>query len=315
MKYRKLGNSGIDVSVIGHGTWGLGNDYFGEIDEDAAVRSIHASLDGGVNLIDTAAAYGLNNDSEKLVGKAIKGRRDKVVVATKVGLLRTFGAYIRTLDPGVMRIELEKSLKNLGTDYIDLYQIHWPDYNNSLEGALKEMLKFKKEGKIRAIGVSNFSVEEMRQSVEIADISSAQPQLSLLSRGFIESGVIPFCEQNGVGVLTYGSLAGGILTGKITKRPAGDPKDHRAEFYPFYDEPMLSMVKELLVTLKTVADGHNASVAEASINWVLAQPGVTCALMGSSKPETAAANVKAADWELSAEELGVIEESYRKIFG
>ena len=314
MKYRKLGNSGIDVSVIGHGTWGLGNDYFGEIDEEMAIKSIHASLDGGVNLIDTAAAYGSDNDSEKLVGKALKGRRDKAVVATKTGVLRIHGRYVRCLDTEMMRIELEKSLKNLGVEYIDLYQIHWPDYNTGIERALEQMVKFKEEGKIRAIGVSNFSVDEMKTAVRIADISSAQPQLSLLSRKSVENGVLPFCHENGIGVLAYGPLGGGILTGKIDKRPEGDPKDNRAAFYPFYDEPMRSKVMELLGVLKEIADGRGVTVAEVSINWVLAQHGVTCALLGSSKPATALANVRAADWEMSAEELARIEGTYSRVF-
>ncbi|MCL2351517.1 MAG: aldo/keto reductase [Firmicutes bacterium] len=314
MKFRKLGNSGIDVSVIGHGTWGLGNDFFGQIDEEEAIKSIHASLDGGVNLIDTAAAYGPDNDSERIVGKALKGRRDKAVLATKAGLLRIHGGYVRCLDPGVMRAELEKSLKILGTDCIDLYQIHWPDYNNGIERGLEQMVKFKREGKVRAIGVSNFSVEEMKTAVRIADISSAQPQLSLLSRDSIKNGVLPYCRENGIGVLTYGSLGGGILTGQFGERPEGDPKDRRADFYPFYDEPMRAKVQELLGVLKEVAEKRGAAVAEVSINWVLAQPGVTCALMGSSKPRTALANVKAADWELTEGELRTIDGAYARIF-
>jgi len=125
MKYRELGNSGIDVSVVGHGTWPMGNDFFGDVDERTAIKSIHASLDNGVNLIDTAAAYGEDGASEKVVAKAIQGRRYQVVLATKLGVLRFFGQnYVKCLDPNVMRIELETSLKRLGTDYLDLYQIH-----------------------------------------------------------------------------------------------------------------------------------------------------------------------------------------------
>ena len=313
MKFRKLGNSGIDVSVIGHGTWGLGNDMFGVIDEGMAIKAIHASLDGGVNLIDTAPAYGEDHFSEKLVGRALEGRRSQAIIATKTGVLRLYGAYVRTLNPAVMRVQLEKSLQSLKTDYIDLYQIHWPDYNNSMEAALEEMVKFKKEGKIRAIGVSNFSTEQIQTAVDIADIASIQPQLSILSRKVMSDGILSFCADKNVGILPYGPLAGGILTGKIKSKPTGE-KDSRASFYPFYDEPMWSQCQELLKTLQDIANAHNASIAEVSINWVLAWPGVSSALLGSSKPSTAQANIKAADWSLNKEEIQMVENAYKNIF-
>ncbi|MCL2665206.1 MAG: aldo/keto reductase [Defluviitaleaceae bacterium] len=314
MQYRKLGNSGLDVSVIGHGTWGMGNDFFGDVDDDAAIRAVHASLDGGVNLVDTSPGYGLDFESEKLVGRALKGRRDKVIIATKLGVLRLHGCYIRCLNPVIMRIELERSLKHMQTDYIDLYQIHWPDYNNSIDAALEELVKMRDEGKIRTIGVSNFSVEQIQNAINIADIASVQPQLSVLSRNAIESGVIPFCAEKNVGVLAYGPLGGGILTGKITSKPTGGENEKRANFYPYYDEPMWSKVQELLGVFKGIADMRGASVASVAINWALAQPGMTCALLGSSKPSTAEANVKAADWSMSADEVDTIEAAYKRIF-
>ena len=312
MKYRKLGNTGIDISVIGHGTWLMGNDFFGDVDEAEAVKSIHASLDHGVNTIDTAAAYGENGDSEKVVGRAIKGRRDKVVLATKLGVLRYHGSYIKCLDPNVMRVELENSLKRLGTDYIDLYYIHWPDYNNSMEAALLTMVDMKKEGKIRAIGVSNFSVDQLQLGVDIADISALQPPLSLLERSSYENGVIPFCEKNNVGVITYGSLGGGILAGMAeAMTPVGNEK--RSAFYGYYAEPMLSKCRELLKYLSKIADKHGVSVAEVSINWVLAQKGVTSALVGAASPEMAIQNAKAADLDLTQEEIAGIDAEYKRI--
>ena len=314
MKYRKLGNSGINVSVIGHGTWQLGNDMFGEVDEAQAIKAIHASLDNGVNLIDTAPAYGANAESEIIVGRAAEGRRDKVILATKVGLMRVYGEYVRCLSPGMMRIQLEHSLKRLKTDYIDLYQIHWPDYNSSLESALQTLLDMKKEGKIRAIGVSNFSIDQMKQGMDTAGMSSVQPPLNMLDRGSIEKGIIPFCAENNIGVLTYGSLGGGILAGKAEALKT-DGKEQRAGFYPFYSEPMLSKCRELLKYLGGIADGRGVSVAEVSINWVLAQNGVTSALIGSVSPAKSVQNTKAADWELSEGELAGIEREYRRIMG
>jgi len=314
MKYRRLGNSGIDVSVVGHGTWQLGSDFFGDTDEAQAIRAIHASLDHGVNLIDTAPGYGHNYESEKAVGRAIEGRRDKVILSTKLGVLRFFGAYVKCLDPSVMRKELELSLQRLKTDYIDVYFIHWPEYNNSIERALEEMAAMKKEGKIRAIGVSNFSAEQIQTAIDIADISCVQPPLSMLSRGSIENGIVPLCAEKNVGIMTYGSLGGGILAGLAEELPVGG-NELRASFYGYYAEPMLSKCKELLAFLGKIAEKHDATVAEVSINWVLAQKGVTCALTGSKRVEAAVANTKAADWELSAEEIDEIEAEYKRIMG
>ena len=312
MKYRKLGNSGIDVSVIGHGTWLMGNDFFGDVDEAEAIKSIHASLDCGVNLIDTAAAYGEDGASEKVVARAITGRRDKVVLATKLGVLRYFGNYVKCLDPNVMRIELETSLKRLGTDYIDIYFIHWPEYNNSLEVALQTMASFKKEGKIRAIGVSNFSVEQIQLGIDAADISVVQPPFSLLDRSSMENNILPFCADKNVGTLTYGSLGGGILAGKAEKM-AIEGKEKRAAFYGYYAEPMLSKCRELLKCLGKIADSHGVSVAEVSISWALAQKGVTSALIGSETTEKAMQNAKAADLELASDELASIDAEYKRI--
>ena len=311
MKYRKLGNSGIEVSVIGQGTWQMGNDFWGDVDENEAIRSLHASIDNGVNLIDTAPAYGLDGDSEKVIGKAVKDRRDKVVLATKLGILRVFGSYVKCLDTNVMRHELELSLKRLQTDYIDYYQIHWPEYNNSIEAALEQMVKFKEEGKVRAIGVSNFSIEQMQLGIDIADISGNQPPFSLLDRRSVDNGILPFCAKNNIGTLTYGTLAGGILAGKLEITAAND---NRAGFYNYYKEPMLSKCRELLDCLGKIADDRGVSVAEVSINWALAQEGVTCALIGSSKEKTSIMNAKAADWEITQEELNIIDAEYKRLF-
>ena len=312
MKYRKLGNSGIDVSVIGQGTWEMGNDFFGEVDEQVAVDAIRASIDSGVNMIDTAAAYGLDGASEKVVAKAIKGLRDKVVLTTKLGVLRIHGQYVRCLDPKIMRIELEASLKRLETDYLDLYMLHWPDLNNSLPNALAEMVKFKQEGKIRAIGVSNFNPEQIQMAIDIADICAVQPPLNMLNRSSIENGIMAKCNEKNVGVITYGSLGGGILTGKMQK-PVTGGKELRSLFYSFYEEPMWTKCQNLLAVLKVIADDRGVPITQVSINWVLAQPGVTCSLMGATTPAMAVENVKAADWELTKDELAFIEKNYAEI--
>jgi aryl-alcohol dehydrogenase-like predicted oxidoreductase len=307
-----MGNSGIDISVIGQGTWEMGNDFFGEVDEKLAIDAIRASVDAGVNMIDTAAAYGADGASERVVAKAIKGIRDKVVLATKLGVLRVAGAYVRCLDLAVMRMEIENSLRRLETDYIDVYYIHWPDLNNSIDDALELMVNFKEEGKIRAIGVSNFDTTLIQKAIDIADIPVVQPPMSLLNRSSIENGILPFCKQNNVGVITYGSLGGGILTGKMEK-PVTGGKEQRSAFYSFYEEPMWSKCQKLLEVLRGIASDRGTTVAQVSINWVLAQPGVTCSLMGATTPEMAYENASAAEWELTPEEIAYIDKKYEEI--
>lgn len=311
MKYRKLGASGIDVSVIGQGTWGLGNDFFGEVDVNEGIKAVQHSIDLGVNMVDTAAAYGPEFDSEYTVAKAIKGRRDKVVLATKLGVLRKAGAYIKCLDPAVMQWELENSLKRLETDYIDVYYIHWPDNNNPLEPAVELMAKFKQEGKIRSIAVSNFSVEQIKLAQSITQIDAVQPPLNMLNRSSIENGIVPYCAEQGLGVVTYGSLGGGILTGTMPKPEFGG-KELRSVFYNFYDEEGWNKAQKLIAVLKEVAEARGVTVAQVSINWVLGHNGVTCSLMGATTPEMASENAKAADWELTEEEFKTIEAAYQK---
>ncbi len=314
MKYRKLGNSGIDISVIGQGTWEMGNDFFGEVDERIAIDAIRSSIDSGVNMVDTAAAYGLDGASEKVVAKAIKGLRDKVVLATKLGTLRIYGEYVNCLNPKIMQLEIENSLRRLETDYIDVYYIHWPDYNSSIDDALELMVKFKEEGKIRAIGVSNFDTTLIQKAIDIADISVVQPPLNMLNRSSIENGILPLCKKSGVGIITYGSLGGGILTGKM-KKPVTGGKELRSLFYSFYEEPMWSKCQKLLDVLRGIASDKGTTVAQVSINWVLAQPGVTCSLMGATTPEMAFENASASEWELTADEVAYIEKKYKEIIG
>jgi len=312
MKYRKLGNSDLEVSAIGLGTWAMGADFFGEKDANDCIKAIHASLDAGVNFVDTAAAYGEDGASEKLVGEAISDRRDKVILSTKCGVLRMYGEYIKCLSTTTMRRELEESLKRLKTDYIDLYHVHWPDYNFGIENALDLMVEFKKEGKIREIAVSNFSVDELKVAVDRAGIVSLQPPFSMLNRASVENGIIPFAIENNLGVTSYGSLGGGILSGVMEKPEIGG-KELRGAFYPFYEEPMWSKCQELIAVLRGIADGKGVSVAEISIAWSIAQPGITVALLGSTKPEQSIQNAKAADVDLTEEELKEIDEAYERI--
>jgi aryl-alcohol dehydrogenase-like predicted oxidoreductase len=317
MKYRKFGASGIDVSVVGLGTWPMGNDFFGAVDENSSVETIQRAIDIGVNLIDTSPAYGLAYEAEIAVGKALKGRRDKAVISTKFGVHRVLGTgaytitgnYVRCLAPAAATAELENSLKRLGTDRIDIYFIHWPDLNNGNDGALELLAKWKKEGKIRAGAVSNFSVDQMKRAVELAGINGIQPSASVLDRSNFDNGVIPLAKEKGLGIMTYGSLGGGILTGAFKEPPKATGKELRAGFYDFFGEAKWEKCNRVVETLREIAGARGVSAAEVAINWALAQPGVTTALIGTTKPANIEKNARAADWELTPGELDKIEES------
>jgi len=315
MKYRKVGNSDIEVSVIGQGSWALGNDFFGDVDTDLGIRAIHQSLDLGVTLVDTAPGYGPHFEAEIAVGKALKGRRDKVIISTKCGIHRIYGEYVKCLSPMVVRREVEESLKRLQTDYIDIYMIHWPDANFGIEGALDVLADLKKEGKIRMTAVSNFSVDQIKIAQQRAGIQCVQPPCNLFNRASFENGIIPYCAEQNIGIMTYGSLGGGILTGTLKKPIINGGKEQRSGFYNFFEEPMWTKCNKMLDVLRGIANNRGVSVAEVSINWVLSQKGVTTALMGSTTPEIAIQNAKAADWELTAEELETINSNYAKIMG
>jgi aryl-alcohol dehydrogenase-like predicted oxidoreductase len=317
MKYRKFGDSGIDVSVVGLGTWPLGSDFFGDVDAKVGEAVINKALDLGINLIDTAPGYGLHFEAESIVGRALKGRRDKAVISTKFGIHRVLGTgeftivgdYIRCLSPMAATAELENSLKRLGTDYIDIYFIHWPDNNNGNDAALELLSKWKKEGKIRAGAVSNFSVEQIKQAIEKGRISGIQPHLSIFARGSMDDGVIPFAAEKGLGIMSYGSLGGGILSGAFRAPPKIDGNEKRASFYDGFSDAKWEHSKKVIATLQEIADSRGASVAEVAINWVLAQKGITTALVGTTKLQNLEKNAAAANWELSAAELEKIEKS------
>lgn len=309
MRFGTLGKSGIKVSAIGTGTWAMGGDFFGAIDEKQCIEAIAASLDAGVNLVDTAPVYG-HGHSEELVGKALKGRRQQVVLCTKCGLT----APGRNLTRKAIRMEVDQSLARLQTDYIDLYQMHWPDPNTPVEESMQAMLDLKKEGKIRAIGVSNFDEELMRRCMAVGQLDTLQPQYSLLDRQ-VEKSILPFCRQNGIGILSYGSLGAGMLTGKFKTPPQVEGSDKRAGFYPFFKEPLFSQALRLVSVLQEIAQEHDKPVAHVAINWVSQQEGMSTALVGCKNPAQAVQNAQAGDWDLSAQELERIDQALREIYG
>jgi aryl-alcohol dehydrogenase-like predicted oxidoreductase len=312
MEYRRLGKSELNVSVVGIGTWPIGGSFWGPSDDTQAVAAIQKAIDSGINLIDTAPVYG-NGRSERLVARAIKGRRDQVIIATKCGLHFKGATSIYDLKPTSIRQELEASLKRLGTDVIDLYQCHWPDPATPIEETIGEMAKMKAEGKIRAIGVSNFDAALTRKAQRVAPIASNQVHYSMLNRE-IEKELVPFCQEQDIGILAYGSIGGGILSGKYKQKPKFRRNDARTFFYNFYEEPLWSKVQALLNELEKIAERRDKPPAQVAINWVHQQPGITSALVGAKNPRQAESNAAAGEWQLSAEDLGLINKSLDRIF-
>ncbi len=305
MKFRKLGQSDLNCSVIGLGTWGMAGSFWGKVDDDQSIATIRAGLEAGINLIDTAPVYG-DGHSEEVVGKALEGlKREDIVLATKCGRF--------TCETEKIRQELETSLKRLKTDYIDLYQVHWPDDKVPFEETFGELENMRKQGKIRYIGVSNFSVEQTEEASKYCQIVSTQPQYSLLVRD-IEKDILPYCVEKNIGILSYGSIGAGALTGKFKEKPVFKEDDERASFYTFFQEQNWPKTKQMIDTLEEIAASHGKPTVHAAINWVLKQKGISVALVGARTPEQVRMNAQAADWELTDEENAKILQAYDRIF-
>ncbi len=244
---------------MGLGTWALGDDFWGSVNDGDSIKAIHAAIDFGINLIDTAPAYGAGH-SEEVVGKAIRDRRSKVILATKVGILRTKDSFVRNLKPESVRREIDDSLRRLGTDVIDLWQIHWPDASRPLEETIGEINRIREQGKIRYLGVSNFDLELIERVRALTDVVSLQPHYLLLERA-IEKEMLPYCAHQKIGILGYGTLGGELLTGKFKEIPKFQPGDHRDDFYPFFKEPLFGRVQKLLGALGAIARERGKTVA------------------------------------------------------
>ncbi|HHZ12594.1 MAG TPA: aldo/keto reductase [Clostridiales bacterium] len=313
MLYRKLGSSDLNCSVVALGTWSMGGDFWGKSDDDASIDTIRASLDAGINTIDTAPVYG-NGHSEEIVGKAIKGRkREDIIIATKCGI-DIVGKTGRNSSPELLYKEIDASLKRLGTDYVDLYQVHWPDPNTPLEETFTALSKIVESGKVRYVGVSNYSPEQMEEASKYCEIVSLQPPYSLLQRE-IEDEILPYCIEKGIGVLSYGSIGAGALTGKFKTRPIFNDDDRRDKFYDFFSEENWPKTAALVDVLREIADSRGKPVVHVAINWVLKQEGITVALVGARTPEQAIMNAGAGEWSLSDEENKMINDAYDRIFG
>ncbi len=284
MQTRQLGNSDLHITPLGLGTWAIGGsgwaNAWGPQDDQELIATIKRALELGINWIDTAAVYGLGH-SEEVVGKAIKGR-EKPYIFTKCSLRwNEKGNVTNNLKAASIRGEVEASLKRLRIDVIDLYQIHWPNPDVDVEEGWSTLAQLKQEGKVRAIGASNFNVEQLRRAQKIAPIDSLQPPYSLL-RPDVEREILPFCQEHNIGVIAYSPMASGLLTGTMTKERAQElPEDDWRKKASEFTEPRLSRNLELANLLTDIGYPYNRTTGEVAIAWVLRNPAVTGAIVGA----------------------------------
>ena len=310
MQTRQLGKTGMQITRIGLGTWAIGGGQWefawGPQDDRESIDTIHRALDLGINWIDTAAVYGLGH-SEEIVGQAIKGR-ERPYIFTKCSMTWDENRKVsHSLKADSIRREAENSLKRLDIDVIDLYQIHWPDPEPEIEEGWSTLAALKKEGKVRHIGVSNFNVEQMRRAEKIAPVETLQPPYSLIDRD-VEKEILPYCQQNTIGVIVYSPMASGLLTGRMTpERIAHLPDDDWRKRNPEYQEPRLSRNLLLAELLADIGKQHNVTAGVVAIAWTLQNPAVTAAIVGARRPSQIEELVPAADFRLSDSELARIE--------
>jgi aryl-alcohol dehydrogenase-like predicted oxidoreductase len=316
METRLLGNSDLRITPIGFGAWAIGGSgwefAWGDQDDRESIAAIQEALDAGINWIDTAAVYGLGH-SEEIVARALEGVHDRPYVFTKCSMIWDERRQIgHSLKVDSIRRECEASLRRLRVDAIDLYQVHWPDPDEEIEEGWATLAALKKEGKVRHIGVSNFSVAQMKRAGAIAPITSLQPRYSLLHRE-IEPDILPFVARENIGVIAYSPMASGLLTGAMTReRIAGLPADDWRKRHPDFQEPQLSCNLKLVSLLRTIGKRHGHTPAEVAIAWVLRHPAVTAAIVGARRPAQVRGVAGAAQFRLSPWEIAEIEASFAK---
>ncbi|HEV2124358.1 MAG TPA: aldo/keto reductase [Chloroflexota bacterium] len=301
MERRRLGQSDVDVSVIGLGTWPMSGQWWGVTDDDESIRTIHRALDLGVTLIDTAEGYGKGH-SEEVLGRALVGRRDQAVIADKVSPTN--------LEPQSIHASWEGSCRRLGTDYLDVYFIHWPNIDVPIADVMGEMERLRTEGKIRAIGVSNFTAAE--EARRFGRIDVLQPPYNLFWR-FVERKEIPYCMEHTIGIMTYSSVAQGLLTGTLrrdTQFAEGDNRPTTMLFQPGTYERCLDAVEQM----RPIAAKYGKTLAQLAIAWNIHQPGITTSLLGARTVAEIEENASATDFQLSDEDRAALGRIGRAVF-
>ncbi|HUV05704.1 MAG TPA: aldo/keto reductase [Armatimonadota bacterium] len=306
MEYRSLGDSGLRVSEVMLGTWAIGGNQWGPADDAESVVTIKRAIDLGITAIDTAPGYGYGH-AEELVGQAIKGYpRESVVIATKTGLAwdETRPFFIDNGREHVLR-EIENSLRRLQTDYVDLLQIHWPDRDTPVEETLEAMIELQQAGKVRHIGVSNFNVPLLERSIRAAKIASLQPGYNLFER-HIEAEILPFCKSHNIGIIAYGPLAKGLLTGKFNGDETFPDNDIRRWDQHFQGSHFKENVAKV-ERLRAIAEKYRKTPGQLAIGWILEHPGISAAIAGARRPSQVEDNAGASGWHIAPEDMTEIE--------
>jgi aryl-alcohol dehydrogenase-like predicted oxidoreductase len=320
MQTRQLGNSDLKITPVGYGAWAIGGSgwqfSWGAQNDDDSMAAVHRALELDVNWIDTAAVYGLGH-SEEVVGRALKTWSGaQPYVFTKCGLRwNASGQIEKVLRRDSIRKEAEESLRRLNVDIIDLYQIHWPPDPDSaeLEESWSTLAELKREGKVRWIGVSNFSVKQIRRTKAIAPVTSVQPPYSLINRA-AEEDLLPYCVREGIGVIVYSPMASGLLTGAMTReRAAKLSKDDWRSTDPEFQEPRLSQNLMLVEKLREIGNRHGRSPGEVAIAWTLRNPAVTGAIVGARGARQANGVMRAGELRLSDKEINEIEDTAAEV--
>lgn len=311
METHQLGNSDLHITPVGLGAWAMGGGNWtygwGPQDDQESIGAIHRALDLGINWIDTAAIYGLGR-SEQVVGHAIKGLSEKPYIFTKCELVWDDDGNISgRLKADSIRQEVEDSLRRLDVEVIDLYQIHWPNPDEDIEEGWQTLADLKQEGKVRTIGVSNFSVAQMQRAQQIAPITSLQPPYSAIKTG-VEAELLPFCGEHNIGVIVYSPMQAGLLTGKMTReRIANMPDNDWRKGDDEFQEPKLTKNLQLADVMEAIAAKHNVTTPSVSIAWVLRRPEVTGAIVGARRPDQVDGIIGGGTLQLDDDDLAQID--------
>ena len=306
MQYQEFGKTGLKVSKLCLGTWGIGGAGWDSYSDESRMDAIKAALECGINFIDTAPAYNAGK-AECYVGETLSKlkKRREVVISTKCGNKFVDGKYFRCGSKESILKQCDESLKNLKTDYIDIYLVHWPDPDVELEETIDAVSTLKKEGKILHAGVSNFSKEQIEEAQKYCKIEAFQPQYSLADRK--DEKLIRWAHEQGLGIMTYGTLGGGILTGNYRKLRTFEQTDSRNRFYPYFKEPLFSKAMELLTIMDQIAEERNVSLAQIAEKWVIQKRFVSSCIIGAQSRARVEENCRNLQWELTDNEIRRLE--------
>ncbi|WP_409967294.1 aldo/keto reductase [Bengtsoniella intestinalis] len=306
MRYQEFGTTGMQFSELSLGTWGIGGAGWGDVDEATRLDAIVAAIECGINTIDTAPAYNAGV-AECYVGRAVEalGCRDKVHIITKCGNTFVDGAYVRDGRRDAIKRQCQQSLENLRTDYIDLYLVHWPDPKVPLAETITTLQSLKEEGIVRHVGVSNFTQAQMEEASQLCQLEAYQGQFSMVHPQ--EQALMQWCQSQRMGVMTYGSMGAGILTGAQRTLQHYADNDNRSRFYKFFTEPMFSKVMDLLGKMDVIAAQRQVPLSQIALNWVAQKDFVSNTIVGAQHRHKIQENAQAFTWTLTPEELAILD--------